>query len=1159
MAMPAISGLANQQGLLFGQGSPNAAGDLQRAFLEPPDGAWPWVYWFVSDGNMTREGITADFEALKRVGIHGVIYMEVDQFVPKGPVRFLSPAWREMIQHAMTEATRLGITINMNNDGGWCGSGGPWITPDLSMQVIMYSETTLQGPQHFTGTLPQPKTNEGYYEDLAVLAFPCPAGSPRMAECSPTMTYGADHTPFDFAKLFDGNAGTVAVIPLAPKGQPQFVNIEFPQPFTARSMTVSLDLWSSVLHTVLEISDDGVNYRPVRTFTVVWPMSSINFEKVTARYFRLHIPAQGPWFYNEYRNGFPFGIVELHPEPRIEDISGKASYMRHDSHQDEPAIPPQAIVLRDQVIDKMDKQGNLTWDVPEGKWTVVRFGNTSTGKNNHPAPQESMGLECDKLSKKAVEVQFAGLMGKLLADQAAVGAKALTMTHIDSWEVGSQNWTKGFREEFQKRCGYDLVTYFPVLTGRVVDSAEIAERFLWDLRRVVCDMVIENYAGHMQEIAHQHGLTLSIEGYSAGPLDEVPYAGRADVPMSEFWTGVPTETWNKEMASSGHIYGWPVIAAESFTATPENGKWQNYPYRLKPLGDQALTEGINRFVFHRYSAQPWLNRAPGMTMGPYGIHYERTNTWFEQSRAWVSYLARCQALLQSGRFVADIACLGTENAPNAFPKRPDMEPPIPPGYDFDDLPTEALYKASVRDGRLVLPTGMSYRLLVLPPARTMRPAVLAKIKELVDAGLTVVGPRPTISPSLVDYPHCDGEVQRLAAELWGETDGVDITDNAYGKGAVVWGRPLADVLGRLGTPPDFDCHQMVVGDQIRYIHRSVGGDDVYFVASGIGETRRFLCTFRQKGKRPEFWWPDTGRIEPVTVYDEVRDGTRIPLSLDPYGSVMVVFRAEDALDPNRIVSLRRDGVEISGLAPKPVPEMQIAHLIPSVRISPSGQFSIEVGEPGDYVLKTAAGHVLNAQVASIPSPITIEGPWEVTFPKGLGAPAQITLPHLISWNDHSNTGVKYFSGTATYHRKFEAAKALLVPDHVFCLDLGRVAVIAQVKLNGRDLGILWKPPFCADITEALRAGTNDLEVSVVNLWINRLIGDEQLPDDCEWRPQSGSEVLARYPQWLLNNQPRPTGRVAFTVWKHWTKDDPLVEAGLLGPVRIVVKTRAGAK
>ena len=549
---------------------------------------------------------------------------------------------------------------------------------------------------------------------------------------------------------------------------------------------------------------------------------------------------------------------------------------------------------------------------------------------NHPAPQESLGLECDKLSKKAVEAHFAGLIGKLLEDQAAVGGKALTMTHIDSWEVGSQNWTPGFREEFQKRRGYDLLPYLAVLTGRAVESREISERFLWDLRRTVGDLLLENYAAHMREISHQHGLTLSIEGYGGGPFDDVAYGGRADVPMCEFWSGVPAwwdflMGWCKEMASAGHIYGQPIIAAESFTAEPESAKWQSHPFRMKPLGDLAFTLGVNRFVFHRYSMQPWLDRKPGMTFGPFGIHYERTNTWWEQSRAWNTYLARCQSMLQSGQFVADVAYLGSENSPNSFPKRESMDPVIPPGYDFDDLPPEVLLKQmTVRDGRLVLPSGMSYRILVLPPGRTITPALLGKIKELVVAGATVVGPRPASSPSLADYPRCDAEVQQLAAELWGDCDGVSITENRYGKGKVVWGKPLADVLAGLDARPDFACLGVTPGEEIRYIHREIDGDDLYFVASALPEARRFLCTFRVKGKRPELWWPDTGRIEPIAVYDERADSTMVPLALDPCGSVFVVFRGSAASLTDRVISLRRNGVELSGLAPTPAPETQLA-------------------------------------------------------------------------------------------------------------------------------------------------------------------------------------------------------------------------------------------
>jgi hypothetical protein len=1160
--IPLLRNLGGGKAFLWGAEAADVpAAALQRAFLEPPDGAWPWVYWFVSDGNLTKEGITADFEAMKRVGIHGVLYMEVDQYVPKGEAHFLSPLWREMIQHAQKEATRLGITIDMNNDGGWCGSGGPWITPELSMQMITYSETAVEGPKQFAGVLPQPKTVENYYEDITVMAFPRPADSVRMADSSPSFTYGADHQPLDSAKLIDGNPGSIVTLPLAEKGKPQYLNIDFPAPFTAQAITVAFDTWNSEVAVVLEVSDDGQSYRPVRPLTIRWPVSSVNFDKVSAKHFRIVLRPQEDWFFQQFAKGIALGEVELHADRRIEDIPGKAAYIRQDVFSGEPAISAEETLRRDQVVDlsaKMDKDGRLTWDVPEGKWTVVRFGHTSTGKMNHPAPVGSLGLECDKLSKKALDAHFDGLLGKLLADESAVGGKAMTMTHIDSWEIGSQNWTTGMRELFRNKYGYDMFPFLPVLTGRAVESRDVTERFLWDLRRIVGDLLLENYADHMREISNQHGMTLSIEAYGGGPLDEVAYGGRADVPMSEFWTGQETGTWNKEMASSGHVYGHPVVAAESFTAVPDDARWQNHPYRLKPLGDLAFTQGINHFVFHRYSAQPWVDRKPGMTMGPWGIHMERTNTWWEQSTAWLAYLARCQAVLQSGRFIADVAYLGSENSPNSFPKREEMDPIISPGYDFDELPPEALLKlASVRDGRLVLESGMSYRILVLPPGRTMRPDLMKKIKDLVAEGATVVGPRPTASPSLADYPHCDNEVQQLGAELWGECDGVNIMENQFGKGHVVWGVPLAQILGELETPPDFACHQTTVGDEIRYIHRSVDGAEIYFVASAVPQARRFLCTFRSKGKMPELWWPDTGRIETVAIYDE-RDGrTAIPLTLDPHGSVFVVFRSDASPDTDRIVSLRHNGLEVSGLGRKPAPETQLLCECGTVHTRQGGKggFDIEVAQPGTYELKTAAGHLLKAQVQAVANPFEIAGPWELRFPAGAGAPDRVTLEKLISWTDHANAGVRYFSGTATYRRQFTVPAGLINRDHRLYLDLGRVAVMAKVKLNGRDLGILWKPPYSAEVTEIVHAGANELEIAVVNLWPNRLIGDEQLPSDREWTHHEWGEVLASYPQWLKDNRPSPAGRFTFTTWKHWTKDDPLQESGLLGPVRIIVNVR----
>ena len=1167
--------------------SPTLA-ELQDHFLSPPPKAQPWVYWFVSDGNITKEGITADLEAMHRVGIRGVLYMEVDQNCPPGPARFMSPEWRELIKFAVSEATRLDMTIDMNDCAGWCASAGPWITPELSMQMVVSTETQVRGGVRFTGVLPQPLTKQDYYRDIAVLAFPTPAAAMgRMADASPEITYGLERVTLnDAGRLMDGSIAASVLIPFPAKGQKQCLNFDFPAQFTAQSLTLSPPtggFFADSLDVTLEVSDDGHEYRAVKDLSFHWPVSSANFPKTTSQHFRVSVNVPMPDDFMpdpDSEKGAFIAEALLSPEMRIEDIPGKALYIRQDTIAGEGAMTPEMVVPRERIVDissRMDAHGHLDWEAPAGDWTVLRFGYTTTGVVNHPAPKEGLGLDCDKLSKKAVEANFEGMMGKLVADQASIGGKAMTLTHIDSWETGSQNWTPGFEQMFRERTGYDVVPYLPVLTGRAVESLRVSERFLWDLRRVIADLLLENYAGHMRKISNQHGLDLSIEAYGGGPLDELAYAGEADRPMSEFWTGEYPLSINKEMASSAHVYGKPIIGAESFTAVTSEAKWQNHPFQLKELGDHAFTIGINHFVFHRYSMQPWLNRAPGMTMGPWGINMERTNTWWEQSRGWLMYLSRCQYLLQAGRFIADIAYLGSENAPSSFPDRDSLNPAVPVGYDYDAVSQQAVREMmTVKDGRLVLPSGMSYRVLVLPQSRTMTPALMTKIRDLALNGATIIGAPPSESPSLVGFPKCDDQIRELTAELWGECNGSSITENQVGSGRVIWGRSVADVLDEMKMIPDFGCSgwpdrsNIKVGEQIRYIHRQVEEDDVYFVASGCPEAREFVCTFRVTGKRPELWWPDSGKTEKIAVYEEGglafgfsspnKGSIRIPIQLDPYGSVFVVFRGSAKPSTNRIVSVRRNGTEISGISPTRVFEVQLGDSMEMVRVEENSDesYSFKSYEPGNYELKSALGHTLQVNVPPLAKPLAIEGPWELHFPKGWKAPEQVTLDRLISWTEHSDPGVKYFSGTATYRCRFNGPA--VETERKLCLDLGNVQVIAEVMINGKDLGILWKPPFRVDITNVVHPGPNMLEVRVVNLWPNRLIGDDLLPPDCEWKKGfMASEVIKEWPAWLSTKQPSPTGRASFAAWRLWTKDDPLLPSGLLGPVRIVTSADLGVK
>jgi hypothetical protein len=1142
--------------------------DLDKPFASPPEAARPWVYWFWLNSNLTREGITADLEAMKRVGIGGVLIMEVDQGAPRGPVAFMGPEWRALFKHVVAEAQRLGLEVNMNNDAGWNGSGGPWIKPEQSMQKIVWTETKVEGPKRFEGVLLPPQANHGFYRDIAVLAFA---------------------TPGDF---------------------------------------------------------------------------------------------------------------------RIDKIEGKAEFGRAYFPPDAPhaQLAADLVIPRDRMVDltaRVGNDGRLAWDVPAGKWTVLRIGHTSTGATCGPAPASGAGLECDKLSKEGIEAHFAGMMGKLIEDVGPGAGKALAATHIDSWEIGTQNWTARMREEFQKRRGYDPLRYLPAVTGRAVDSLEVSERFLWDLRQTISDLLVENYAGHMATLARQHGMRLSIEAYD-GPCDDLTYAGRADEPMCEFWMGGGRFETCKEMSSAAHTYGRRIVGAESFTAD-DHERWLHHPATIKSLGDRAFCDGVNRFVFHRYAMQPWLNPKPGMTMGPWGLHYERTQTWWEESRPWHEYLARCQFLLRQGLFVADICYMQPEAAPQGFHGHNRT------GYDYDNCTAEVvLSRLSVKDGRIVLPDGMSYRVLVLPPVTTMTPSLLRKVKELVEAGATVIGPRPLKSPSLSDYPKCDEEVKRLADELWGDCDGKTVKEHACGKGRIVWGLTPEEVLAKAGVTPDFKA-----GPFVRWIHRRVDGAEVYFVASSHQQPVETVCEFRVTGKRPEFWQPETGRIQPAPAYEEADGSTRIPVRFEPSGSVFVVFRGGAAPPSEHIVSVARDGHELLSLAAGPAQNRDVANTFtmavwvkpeadtalpaetnagvtaiqlerndvlypppghevygdghsgagiaagrngvcvdehganyfPAVLVyaapltnwthiavvyrdgTPSlylggklvrkglkgpltvhpgvgvphgrsvapfrGQMAAlqqfdralteaeiaqlvakppaagepgqgptidlasgDVWQPGSYVLKTADGKTRQFQVAALPEPLTVAGPWELRFPPNWGAPERVTLDTLISWPEHADPGVKCFSGTATYSKTVNVPQDLPAKDRRLYLDLGRVQVMAEVRLNGKNLGILWKPPYRLDVTGAVKAGDNALEVKVTNLWVNRLIGDEQLPEDSKRNPNG---TLAAWPAWLLEGKSSPTGRFTFTSWRLWKKGEPLLESGLLGPVTLRAAARLEAK
>ena len=1177
-------------------------------FQQPPVSARPWVYWFWMNGNLTREGITADLEAMARVGVGGVLIMSVSNGIPPGPVEFGSDAWRSLFTHAVREAARLGLSVNMNNDDGWTGSGGPWIAPEQSMQELTWSAATIEGGGRVEVDLPRPPVNLEYYREVAVLAVPGrweePQGAPG--------TWSAPEARGNASALVDSDIATGIRVPAPSPEAPRVVEAEFPEPVTIRGVSVWTGPGRQSHGGQVEASDDGQAWRAVRPFRI--PAAGIN-----RSFLGLALPAEAAKFWRlrfdraaARGGGIDLREVRFHPTARIDNWGVKAGRTRYDGLAPASSLPFDAgpAIDPDQIVDltgQVDVLGHLAWDAPAGAWTIYRIGQTTTGKTNHPATPGGTGLECDKLDHDAVEAHFDGLLGKLVADVGPLAGPTLSHTHIDSWEVGSQGWTASLPEKFRARRGYDLRPWLPALIGLPVGSIAETEQVLWDLRRTLAELIADEYVGGLQAVAKRHGLGLSIEGYGNGNFDNLSVAQRSDIPMSEFWVGnVAQAAMGKQAASTAHQLGQPVVAAESFTANPSEGKWQNHPGSLKALGDAAFAAGINRLVFHRWALQPWTDREPGMTFGPHGIHYERTNTWFEPSRAWLSYLARCQMLLQSGSGVADLCYFIGESEPRGLPSTKGLSVQPPVGYDHDGCNRETLLQFKVVDHRLTLPSGMSYRVLILPSDTVMTAELARKIEALVAAGATILGPRPTGSPSFADGPEGDAEVKRIAARLWEQAGGVR------------WGVELDEVLTRQGVLPDVAFTDSSA--PLRWIHRRVADGDAYFLANPIAEPLETTVTFRAAGV-PELWDPVTGQRRLALLWQTTDDGrTAVTFRLESEGSVFVVFRPGEATGAHRLLKdgeplmgeaepvtieilSARYGIlddpqrtmevteHITGLvksgqrsvrvwstlggdpAPNVVKTLRVEFtadgermvreardgadlLLPRV-LAPAepvaavwladGQPRLLARQPGDYEVTTDTGS-LKASVPTLPLPQPLAAPWTVIFPPDCGAPPEATFDTLVSWPERPEPGIRYFSGTATYTTDFNLAANRLAEGRHVLLDLGRVEVMAEILVNGEDLGILWHAPFEVDITSAVRAGINQLAVRATNLWPNRLIGDEQKPSDLQSHP-GGSP--AEWPEWVMPGPVPDTGRVTFTTWQHWHATDELLPSGLLGPVRLI--------
>ncbi|MBE2215885.1 MAG: alpha-L-arabinofuranosidase [Opitutaceae bacterium] len=898
------SGLALTAVLLGLALAPRAsAGTLESGFAQPPADTRPRTFWLWMNGNVTRDGITRDLEAMARIGLGGVMMFDGSTYLPAGPAGYLSPTWRELMTHAIAEGNRLGLDVGIHNAPGWSSSGGPWVTPAQAMQQLSWTETTVNGGRRVEIDLPTPQVNLGFYRDAFVIAFPALAAETTRYEDTIASVRAGD-APVPVAALSDGRLDTVASLAAGAS-----LVIEFKEPVPLAALTVQPSGRGPFPRLTVETSLDGTAFTPLASLSSpgrhgILAPGTRDLPRTSARFVRATATRTGE-----------LAEFVLHRTPRLADWPLKANFDYRVGGQLRLPGPadPAAVIDPATVVDVSAhvRDGRLTWDAPPGAWTILRVGHTPTGKEIVAASAAGRGLEIDKFDPAAAEFHFNHVVMQVRADAAAAGLTGPTTLTIDSYEVGMQNWTAAFPAEFRRRAGYDIQPYAPALFGRFVGDAGVSERFLADVRRVQADLIAENYYERMRALAHAQGMRFFVEGYGPSNFDELRVAGLPDVPTTEFWVRTP---WTpnrtvKMVTSAAHIYGKPVVAAESYTGWTETSRWLEYPYALKTLGDEMFAHGMNLMVFHRYVHQPHPDAAPGMTMGPYGMHFERTATWFEQAGSWIEYLQRCHWMLQQGTYAADVLVYTGERSPDPSSM---VQPVVPPGYTYDLVNTDVLLtRVTVTDGAYVLPEGGRYRLLVLPPGQqAMRPDLVHKLRAFVDAGATILGPKPVFSATLAGYPQSEREMLAIADALW--------DPHRSGPGRVITSGSITDALIRIGATPDITYRGKRGDTALAWQHRVLPEGDLYFLANRQRQAETVEVSFRgMAGRRAELWHPETGARREPALLAASADRALLPLQLDPAESVFVLFRRETA--PPSAATLRRDGEPLVGIGTAATP------------------------------------------------------------------------------------------------------------------------------------------------------------------------------------------------------------------------------------------------
>jgi len=1081
--------------------------DISRAeFMNPPESVGIYAWWHWLDNAITKEGITRDLEAMKQQGISGAtilnigLFNERDMGVP--PVIFGTEQWFDMFKWALQEANRLGLTIGAHNCDGWSTSGGPWITPEMSMKQFVWSKINIQGGRSVDTILSRPFGLRNYYEDAAVIAYPSMDSPNSFQMAHPSVKI---NDTIDGTILHDGNPFSQILL-----SNNTSIDIAFEQPFMTEKISVHLRMtssWESLknIHTWFELktSGDGKHYTYVKDFEIngVNQNAIIEIPATSAKNFRISVKEHSkiPYYASISLSEIELLKTDEHPlySPSYKYHLEKTVSTRPEQMDDiftcEHVTDSKDMVLSSGVIDlsgMMDKTGKLQWNAPEGKWTIIRFGYTSTGAQNGPATNAGRGLECDKMDTAALNLHFRNFPERLIKTAGSYAGNTFRYLFIDSWECNFQNWTKNFPAEFENRRGYSLIPWIPVLCGETENNTEESEAFLHDFRTTIADLIGENYFKHFTELCHQEGMELHTEVIYGGvhypPLDILKSNSYVDVPMWEFWTNqdrngfvqyIPVQhaSFDKPMYASV-VYNKPVVPSEAYTGYAH---YSESPWDLKLYGDRAYCSGINRMVLHSYVHQP-TERKPGMTLGQFASHFNRHNNWWQHVSGWFRYQSRVQYVLQKGQVISDILYFIGDQLPE-YQKDNNLYN-IPAGYNIQLCNKDILFnQVAVEDGLIKMKNGLTYKILLLPDNTHMEYPTLQRIASLIQDGATVLGPKPS---SVFSYKNLEQNTQKLkelAETVWGKTDGLTVTENMYGKGKVIWGIPLWRVLETLTIQPDFEC---IKSDSVNllFIHKKVEEKDVYFLVNQEDKPVQTECVFRITGKAPEIWNPQYGTTIRQAVYSEENGLTRLPLRFRPKESLIVVFSEDDLKDP--IVIIRQGDSQLFPIKGAPAADSYI----PEITLR-NNAFSTVSDLPGDYLLVSSKGKEFTLKAGGNESFEIKDFTGSIVFDSINGSVLPVAIKDFKYWTDFNDPAIKYFSGKAKYTINFTIPENYLTGRDSLELSVGKIKATGEIVLNGHKLGYAWMPYQQFNITGMLVPGENKLEATVANVYRNRLIGD----------------------------------------------------------------------